>query len=115
MTETAPVNLNAILQSVRRSNLTKEQVFRLWRCAIKDDDELVDAMIQHAYEDIMALDCARAECAIGLIIRRHMAAGHVFEALLKDAREVRGPNASLFCPVRQSPTIFDLEPAPNAT
>ena len=45
MTETAPVNLNAILQSVRRSNLTKEQVFRLWRCAIKDDDELVDAMI----------------------------------------------------------------------
>jgi hypothetical protein len=77
MTETAAVNLNVILQSVRRSILTKDQVFRLWRCAIKDDDELVDNLIQHTYEDIIAFDCARAECAMGLIIRRHMAAGCV--------------------------------------
>jgi hypothetical protein len=102
MTEIAPVNLNAILQSVRRSNLTKEQVFRLWRCAIKDDDELIDEVIQHSYEDIIAFDCARAECAMGLIIRRHMAAGCVFRTLLKDVRESRSPK---YCFVSPCTTI----------
>jgi hypothetical protein len=98
MTETAAVNLNVILQSVRRSILTKDQVFRLWRCAIKDDDELVDNLIQHTYEDIIAFDCARAECAMGLIIRRHMAAGCVFKTLLKDVREVRNPKYCFVSP-----------------
>ena len=40
MTEIAAVNLNAIQRSFARPNLTKEQVFRLWRCAVMDDDKL---------------------------------------------------------------------------
>jgi hypothetical protein len=58
MTETAAMNLNVILQSVRRSNSTKEQVFRLWRCAIKDDDELVDDVF-NVYTRISSRSIAR--------------------------------------------------------
>jgi hypothetical protein len=40
-----------ILQSTRECRLTKNQVFRLWKCAIKDDDKLVDAVIEKLYEE----------------------------------------------------------------
>ena len=42
MTERTPQGLNVMLQSVRECRLTKNQVFRLWKCAVKDDDKLVD-------------------------------------------------------------------------
>ena len=86
MTEITPVDLNVILQNLRRSNLTKEQVFRLWRCAIKDDDTLVDQVIQHAYEGMIAFDCRHAECVMALIVRRHTAAGCELRTLLADMR-----------------------------
>jgi hypothetical protein len=75
-------------QSVRRSNLTKEQVFRLWRCATKDDHKLIDELIQHVYGEIIEFDCKRAECVMELIVRRNMAAGCAFRSLLKDMRVV---------------------------
>lgn len=83
MTEITPVDLNVILQNLRRSNLTKEQVFRLWRCAIKDDDTLVDQVIQHAYEGMIAFDCRHAECVMALIVRRHTAAGCELRTFLR--------------------------------
>jgi len=88
MTVIAQQDLNAILQSVRRSTLTKDQVFRLWRCATKDDDKLVDEMIQHVYEDIITFDCKRAEGVMELIVRRNTAARWAFGSLLKDMRAV---------------------------
>lgn len=88
MTVIAQLDSNAIPQGVRRSNLTKEQVFRLWRCATKDDDKLIDEMIQHVYEDMIAFDCKRAECVMELIVRRNIAAGCAFRSLLKDVRVV---------------------------
>ena len=45
VTDIAPEELDAIHQRVRQTSLTKEQVFRLWKCAIKDDDNLIDEMI----------------------------------------------------------------------
>lgn len=66
MTDIAPEELDAIHQRVRQTSLTKEQVFRLWKCAIKDDDNLIDEMIQQIYEHIIAFDCQRAECVIEL-------------------------------------------------
>jgi len=89
VTETAPVNFNALQHSIGRSNLTKEQVLRLWRCAIKDDDKLVDEVIQHAYEGMIAFDCTRAECVMGLMIRRHMSAGCELTTLLEDISRIR--------------------------
>ena len=88
MTEIAAVNLNAIQRKFARPNLTKEQVFRLWRCAVMDDDKLVDEVIQHAYEGMIAFDCGRAECVMGLMIRRHMTAGSELRTLLEDMRAV---------------------------
>jgi hypothetical protein len=79
------------LQSPRRSFLTEEQIFRLWRFAIKDDDKLVDEVIQHVYEQMPAHDHARFEAVMQLTIRRIASAGCAFRALLEDMRTVCGP------------------------
>ena len=86
VTDIAPEELDAIHQRVRQTSLTKEQVFRLWKCAIKDDDNLIDEMIQQIYEHIIAFDCQRAECVIELIVGRNAAAICAFRALLRDMR-----------------------------
>jgi hypothetical protein len=87
-----------------RSALTQAQVFRLLRCAIKDDDELVDQIIDQVYENIIAFDYKRAESVIELIVRRSVTAKWAFRALLKDMGTdmhpdigaVGAPTASLF-------------------
>ncbi len=76
-----------------RSPLTREQVFRLLRCAIKDDDELVDQIIDQVYENIIAFDYKRAESVIELIVRRSVTARWAFRALLKDMSAVGAPAA----------------------
>jgi hypothetical protein len=56
MTKLASIQPNEIVGGVPsrpRSALTQEQVFRLLRCAIKDDEELVDEMIEQVYQDII--------------------------------------------------------------
>jgi hypothetical protein len=82
----AQENVTVILQSFRRPTLTQEQVFRLWRCAIKDDDGLVDEIIQQVYKNIIAFDRKRAECVIELIVGRSVAANRAFRSLLTDMR-----------------------------
>ena len=67
-----------------RSGLTREQVFRLLRCAIKDDEKLVDEIIEQVHENMLAFDHKRAECVIELIVRRSVSARRVFRSLLKD-------------------------------
>ena len=88
MTERTPQGLNVMLQSVRECRLTKNQVFRLWKCAIKDDDKLVDAVIEKLYEEIIAFDLARAEIVMQLIIDRDEAAVPTFRALLQDIADL---------------------------
>jgi hypothetical protein len=102
VTAIAPEELDAIHQRVRQTSLTKEQVFRLWKCAIKDDDNLIDEMIQQIYEHIIAFDCQRAECVIELIVGRNSSAICAFRALLRDMRIV---DASL--------GLLDQRPAPQ--
>jgi hypothetical protein len=84
MTEGKPQGLNVILQSVRECRLTKDQVFRLWKCAVKDDDKLVDAVIEKFYEEMVAFDLARAETVMQLIIDRDEAAASTFRGLLQE-------------------------------
>jgi hypothetical protein len=78
-----------------RSALTQEQVFRLLRCAIKDDDELVDQIIDQVYENIVAFDYKRAESVIELIVRRSVTAKWAFRSLLRDMRPLDTPAAVL--------------------
>jgi hypothetical protein len=95
--ETAQENVTVILQSFRRPALTQEQVFRLWRCAIKDDDRLIDEMIRQIYKNIIAFDRKRAECVIELIVRRSVAANCALRSVLTDMRvgnDARSPRVS---------------------
>ena len=69
MARTAPEVANP--KSHRRFGLTEEEIFCLWRTAIKDDEKLVDEIIRTVYEDSMSFDRQRAEIAMNLTIRRH--------------------------------------------
>ena len=84
---TATITTNDItggLPNRTRPALTREQVFRLLRCAIKDDEELVDEIIEQVHENMLAFDDKRAECVIELIVRRSVSARWAFRSLLKD-------------------------------
>ena len=84
MTEIGPNNFNEILLNVRRFRLTKEQVFRLWKCAVKDNDKLMDAAIEKLYEEMIAFDPARAEFVVQLTINRDDTAELTFRGMLRD-------------------------------
>jgi hypothetical protein len=80
------VQKTATLQSLQTGPLTKEQVFRLWKCAIKDDDRLADALIQKIYDAMIVFDPKRAETVIRLIVDRHEAAERAFQDFLPDIK-----------------------------
>jgi hypothetical protein len=69
--------------------LTEDEVFHLWRAAIKDVGELLDEVIQNVYDDMISFDPERAECVMSLIIRRNREAGRAFRSLLVDMRKQR--------------------------
>ena len=81
---TKMVQKTAALQSLQTGQLTKEHAYRLWKCAIKDDDRLVDALIQKFYDTMIAFDPKRAEIVIRLIVDRHEAAEPTLHRLLRD-------------------------------
>ena len=78
------VQKTATIKSRQTPDLTKEQVYRFWKCAIKDDDRLVDALIQKSYDSMIAFDPKRAEIVIRLIVDRHEAAEPTLHRLLRD-------------------------------
>jgi hypothetical protein len=67
----------------RRFGLTQEAIFRLWKTAIKDDDELLEEAIAAVHDQMMSFDRARAERVMELIIRRHRDAKNAFKAMLR--------------------------------
>ena len=81
---TKPVQKIATIKSRPTRELAQEQLYRLWKCAIKDDDRLVDALIQKFYDTMIAFDPKRAEIVIRLTVNRHEAAGPMFHRLLRD-------------------------------
>ena len=76
---------NAI--SHRQFGLTEDEIFHLWRAALKDDDRLVDEVIQKVYDDMMSFDRERAETVMSLTIRRNSEAGRAFRSLLGDMQK----------------------------
>lgn len=82
-----------ISRSARRSGLTDEQVFRLWRAAVKDDGDLVDAVIQKVYDGMIAFDSERAEEVMELTVRRNITARREFRS---SCRTCRCPTAQIF-------------------
>jgi len=66
------------------AGLDESQVFCLFKCAVKDDDTLVDSIIDRLYRKLKEFDQERAEDTVGLIVDRDAAAGSRFTALLND-------------------------------
>jgi hypothetical protein len=66
------------------TSLTEAQVFRLFKCAVKDDDTLVDAIIERLYRTMKDFDANRARDTVELIVDRDTTAGSKFAALLND-------------------------------
>jgi hypothetical protein len=64
--------------------LTEAQVFRLFKCAVKDDDGLVDAIVERLYCSMKEFDANRADDTVELIVDRDTTAGSKFSALLDD-------------------------------
>ena len=54
------------------TNLTEAQVFRLFKCAVKDDDTLVDTIIERLYRTMKDFDANRANDTVELIVDRDL-------------------------------------------
>jgi hypothetical protein len=81
-----PTESEAKPRSGRRFGLTDDEMLRLWRAAIKDDDQLVDAVIEGLYDDMLSFNRERAEDMIGLTIRRDRRAAYALRSLLRDLK-----------------------------
>ena len=46
------------------TGLDESQIFRLFKCAVKDDDTLIDAVVERPYRKMKELDLERAGCRI---------------------------------------------------
>lgn len=79
---------NGNATSHRQFGLAEDEIlFRLWRAALKDDDRLVDEVIQKVYDDMISFDRERAEVVMSLTIRRNGEAGRAFGSLVGDMRD----------------------------
>jgi hypothetical protein len=66
------------------TSLSEAQVSRLFKCAVKDDDTLVDAIIERLYRTMKDFDASRANDTVELIVDRDATAGQRFRELLDD-------------------------------
>ena len=66
------------------------------KCAVKDNDKLVDAAIEKLYEEMIAFDPARAESVVQLTINRDDTAELTFRGMLRDMTIGRLPKAGQY-------------------
>ena len=72
MSQETPIGLNDV------------QVCRLFKYALKDDDTLIDAVVEKLYRRMNDFDPGRARKTVELIVDRDTTAGSRFGALLED-------------------------------
>ena len=66
------------------TGLNEFHVVRLFKCAVKDDDTLVDAIVEKLYGTMKDFDAGRAKQTVELIVDRDTTAASKFRALLDD-------------------------------
>ena len=71
------------------SRLNEFHVVRLFKCAVKDDDALVDAIVEKVYGTMKDFDAGRAKQTVELIVDRDTTAASKLGALLDDLRPLR--------------------------
>jgi hypothetical protein len=64
------------------TGLNEFQVVRLFKCAVKDDDTLVDAIVEKLYSTMKDFDAGRAHQTVELIVDREPTAASKFKAFL---------------------------------
>lgn len=74
------------------TGLNEFQVVRLFKCAVKDDDTLVDAIIEKLYRTMKDFDVGRARQIAELIVDRDTGAASKLRALLDDLWPLRPSN-----------------------
>jgi hypothetical protein len=74
------------------AGLNEFQVVRLFKCAVKDDDTLVDAIIEKLYRTMKDFDVERAKQTAELIVDRDTRAASNLGALLDDLWPLRPSN-----------------------
>jgi hypothetical protein len=77
-----------------RRGLNESQVVRLFKCAVKDDDKLVDAIVEKLYGTMKDFDAGRAKQTVELIVDRDTTAALKFRALLDDLWPLRPSNVA---------------------
>ena len=68
------------------TGLNKFQIFRLFKCAVKDGDTFVDAIVERLYRKMKELDLERAEDTVELIVDRDVADRGLLNDLWPDQR-----------------------------
>ena len=63
-----------------RAGLNELHVVRLFKCAVKDDDTLVDAIVEILYGTMKDFDAGRAKKVVELIVDRYTTATTKFRA-----------------------------------
>ena len=74
------------------AGLNEFHVVRLFKCAVKDDDTLVDAIVEKLYGTMKDFDAGRAKQAVELIVDRDTTAASKLRALLDDLLPRRPSN-----------------------
>jgi hypothetical protein len=74
------------------AGLNEFQVVRLFRCAVKDDDTLVNAIVEKLYDTMKDFDAGRAKQAVELIVDRDTTAASKFRQLLDELWPPRPSN-----------------------
>ena len=69
---------------IRNISLNEIQISRLFQCAVKDDETLVDAIVERLYRKMKEVDARRADHTVGLIVDRDAMAGPTLRAFLDD-------------------------------
>jgi hypothetical protein len=74
------------------TGLNEFQVVRLFKCAVKDDDTLVDAIVEKLYGTMKDFDAGRTKQTVELIVDRDTTAASRLRALLDDLWPLRPSN-----------------------
>ena len=93
---------HASLRRFQRFGLTEDELFRLWKAAIKDDDKFVDKIIRKMLDEMISFDRERTEAVMGLAVRRHRDAGRALQSLFADMQEIESAGATLIHPTAAS-------------
>jgi hypothetical protein len=66
------------------TTLNEHQISRLFKCAVKDDETLIDTIVERLYGRMKKFDGRRANQTVGLIVDRDAMAGATLGAFLDE-------------------------------